>query len=139
MKCVLSACAESASLDRGTNRVSLFNILDATSSLTFPYVIPKLSLLFILQAEAEDGDEEEGYVSLNFEDQEKGKRPIKFDFEGKPRLRLIIAAEGIAINKPGVLRSSVWHKDKEIGAWEIEVTQKNEKDTAAPVADEPAN
>lgn len=134
MKCVLSACAESASLDKATNRVSLFNILDASSSLTFPYVISKLSLLFILQSEAGDGDEQEGFVSLNFEDQEKGKRPIKFDFEGKPRLRLIVAAEGISINKPGVLRSSVWHNDLEIGFWDIEITQKIESDGAVPVA-----
>ena len=129
MKCVLAVCAESASLDKATNSVSLFNIVDAVSYLTFPHVIPKLSLVFIMQREDGDRDEEEGHVSLDFEDQEKGKRPIRFDFEGKPRLRLIVTAEGVSINQPGVLRSSVWYNDEEKGFWEIQISQKLEQAT----------
>jgi len=137
MKCVLAVCAESASLDRSTNSVSIFNIVDSVSYLTFPHVIPKLSLLFIIQSEDGDGDLDEGFVSLDFEDQEKGKRRVIFDFEGKPRLRLIITAEGISIDKPGVLRSSVWHRDKEIGRWEVDVSHKVEQN--APSSSEPVS
>lgn len=133
MKCVLSVCADSAALDKAANTVSLFSIIDVVSTMSFPYSISNLAMLFILKKEAGDRKTATGQITLTFhphdnvEVQEKGSVPVKFDFEGKPNLRVLIRAEGVTIDGPGTLYSRIFQKELLIGEWAIEVNQKTER------------
>lgn len=140
MKCMLSVCADSAALDKAANSVSLFSIIDVVSSLSFPYTLPQLAMLFILKKEAGDHKNATGQVTLTFQPkadgaaaQEKGTVPIKFDFEGKPNLRILIRADGVSLESPGTLYSRIYQKELLLGEWAIEVNQKKER----PAIDRP--
>lgn len=131
MKCVLAVCADSAALDRSSNKVSLFAINDGISTLTFPYVLPSLAILFILRKEKGDRSNAKGEVELFFQpasgdsaEISKGKSPIRFDFEGTPKLRILIRTEGIAIDQTGTLIARIFHKKTVIGEWAMPVAVK---------------
>lgn len=133
MKCILSVCADSAALDKAANTVSLFSIIDVVSTMSFPYSLPNLAMLFILKKETGDRKNATGQIKLTFvskdglDVQEKGSSPVKFDFEGKPNLRILIRTEGVTIDGPGTLYSRIFQKELLIGEWAIDVNQKIER------------
>ncbi len=133
MKCILAVCSSTVSLDKATNLVSLFAIIDGVSALTFPHSLSDLAMLFILKKEDHDAEQATGHVTLTFQpggadagEIEKGRVPVNFDFEGKPKLRVLIRSSGITIESPGTLISRLWHKDLIMGEWLVDVNQKQE-------------
>lgn len=133
MKCILAVCSDTISLDKATNLVSLFGIIDGISALTFPHSLSSLAMLFILKREDSDDEQADGRVTLTFhpsdpkaKPSEKGQIPVNFDFEGKSKLRVLIRSSGITIEGPGALVSRLWDKDLVMGEWVIDVRQQQE-------------
>jgi hypothetical protein len=132
MKCILAVCSDTVSLDKATNSVSLFGIVDGISALTFPHSLPNLAMLFIVKKEGNEAEKGVGHAALTFRPNdeqaeiEKGQVPVNFDFEGKQRLRVLIRSGGITVEEPGTLISRLWNKDILMGEWSIDVTQKQE-------------
>lgn len=132
MKCILAVCSDAVSLDKATNLVSLFGIIDGISALTFPHSLSNLAMLFMIKKEAGDRKGATGQVSLSFQltgsddEVQKGSTPVKFDFEGMSKLRVLIRSNGITLEGPGTLFGRLWHKDEVLGEWAIDVHQQRE-------------
>jgi hypothetical protein len=54
MKVQFSLCAQTASVDRASNRLSIFSVVDHIPALSLPFVLPALTFVSILQSEQEE-------------------------------------------------------------------------------------
>lgn len=117
----LAVCAESVVRDAETNTVSVFNIIEDISTSSFPVGIPKLSALFMLERSARDPERVDCLVTLTRDDQEIGRVTIEGDFGGKLRTRVILFAQGVIIDEPGILTIALTVSGEAMGAWHIPV------------------
>ena len=97
--------AETVSIDKLTNAVSLFNILEEVHSRTFPFLVPKVAVFSLWRKEA--GDEERDWQALLKVTQPSGEardRAINFRFSSSRRHRLIQRISGLPVLTEGDVR-----------------------------------
>src|SRR5688572_5906055 len=98
----LAVSAEAIIRDAETNTISVFSIIEEISAASFPIGIPKLSTLFLLERDQGDPEHIDAIILLSLNDKEIGQATIHSNFEGKLRTRLILVAQGVVIEEPGI-------------------------------------
>lgn len=120
MKSILTVCSEGLSLDRRSNNITVYNILEEISGVGFPLLIQRLFFYSLILKE--DSDEKEAY-DLHFKvsvDREKlFEKTIHINFHKKSRNRIIIEMGGLTIPKIGTLSFTLSHKGKNLGKYSI--------------------
>lgn len=118
MKSILTICSEGIALDRRSNNITVYNILEEIHSIGFPLVIQRL--FFYSWIIREDKDSEEIH-NLHFEVSIDGEKiftqGIRINFNKKPRSRTIIEIGGLAIHKIGNLCFKLSYKSKKLGEY----------------------
>src|SRR5258708_4863406 len=104
----LAVCAESVVRDAERNNISVFNIFEEFSVAEFPAILAKFSTLFILERTEQDPDRVEAAISITLDAEEIGHASMRGDFEGKLRTRLILVAQGLPVEKPGILTTTLF-------------------------------
>lgn len=123
MRCILSLCCESAVVDQIKNRLSVFNIVDDFTVEQFPAVLAKATLVFVVEREEDEEEQFEAILVVSHSGNEVFRSPLDANFLQKNRLRMIPVIQGFVMAAPGVYRSALWYKDRELGYWEFAVTQ----------------
>lgn len=123
MKSNLALCAESSAVDNTSNLLSVFNVIDEVTSPAYPTVIPKLTVLFIVEKEDGDHDSTDAFVTINLNETELIRQPMEIAFAGKKRMRQILIVNGLVINGPGKLTTKMIVGDDVIDSWEIYLIQ----------------
>jgi hypothetical protein len=100
----------------------MFNLIDELSAVSFPVVIPKLTVVVLLTREATEPDKFSGRLVLSF----NGQVPLlnmewPFDFQKKYKARAIGELQGIVIPASGILRASLYDDQKELAGWDIDL------------------
>lgn len=100
-------CAEGVSVDRNSNNVTLFNILEQINPLRLPLALPKMVIYSLF--EREDGDDAvwPADICIYLDDVELVSSPIDYKFQDLPRVRNIFTVGGLPITQPGTLKISV--------------------------------
>lgn len=120
----LMLCAMGVVVDQNTNNVSIFNILESLSSPGFPLFVQKIDLLCVLERDAKDKNKVELELRINNNKAvELFKGPLKVDFQDKFRNRSIVNLNGMAIPNPGKLNFVLYHDNKELAAYSVEINQ----------------
>ena len=119
--------SESVSVDQGTNRVSLFNILEEVTANKFPVDIPQVVVTSAWNREI--GDEDIDYqvkvrISLPGEEEPKDF-PMNVKIESK-RCRIFHGFEHLRIRQPGELKFKVFINDKYTASHTVSI-QKDEQ------------
>lgn len=99
---ILSACSQLVSVDRFTNTLSLFNIIEQINAPTFPFVMPQIFVASIWQrSDAEQGFPFESHIFL-LDPSGKTRQEWKADWVfDQPRHRHLLLAANIEFESPG--------------------------------------
>jgi hypothetical protein len=95
--------SESASIDKETGNVSIFNIFNNLSAPAFPVIMNKIVITVII--ERDDGDSTEGNIELII----KQKNDVGFHqtvpylFKDTPAANLKIQINGFLVKEPGII------------------------------------
>ena len=123
LRCTLAVVAESVVRDAQSNNVSVFNIIEAFGSASFPAILPRLAILFMLTRE--EGDPAQYALSLRISQGDHGEDtfPVDCNFAEHRRSRSIIQLGGLAVRGAGRIRFVLRHEQEELGAWVVDVHQ----------------
>ena len=120
--------SESVSVDQGTNRVSLFNILEEFRPNQFPTSIPQAIVTSAWNYES--GDENIDYqvkVRISLSGEERSQ-DFLMNFKMEPnRYRLFQEIVNIPIQQPGELKFEVFINNKYIASHTVLVQQDEEQ------------
>ena len=99
----LFVVSESSSVDRETNVLSIFNIVDHIDPVSLPLSIPGLVLTIVLIREEGEPETIDGRISIANNEDTIVTLPSKVDFAGKRRTRLSARINGVPVRSPGTL------------------------------------
>jgi hypothetical protein len=103
MKVQFALCAQSASVDRSSNRVSIFNVIDHFAAPSLPIFLPTVTFVSVLECEEQEAMSFKGIldVVLNNEALIRAEIPIQFTLN---RLaRVLVTFNTIPIREEGRL------------------------------------
>ena len=114
------AVAEGATIDRATNRISLFNLMDEIAVPAFPVMIPTMAVANMI---SRDAGEEAVPVRLRITLNEQNLllTDIQLDFQGHLRTRGVVMIQGLIIQQPGNCVVDILFGDNVAGTWTIPV------------------
>jgi hypothetical protein len=121
LRAILCVCCEIAVQDSRTATISLFNLVDELTALSFPVVIPKLTIVAILAREAEDPDRPETRVRGTLNGNVLFDLIMGIEFQGKLRSRAIGEFQGLVLGAPGTLKITITLGTDELASWDIAV------------------
>lgn len=121
MRLLLATCAEAASIDGTTNKLSLFSVVEEIQAASFPTMAPSLAFVLLLEKSNDEPNEIDLRIVGTLNSKELFNLPLKGSFEGKRHLRAVANVLGIPLSGPGTLTLIAKHKKKEIGSWPIQV------------------
>lgn len=97
-------CAQSFAVDRVTNRLSLFNVLDAIQSQNFPVLIPEFVVVVLLTRELADPAQFDSEATFSLDDQVIARVPGQVGFQESVTSRHVIGLQSFPIAHPGQLQ-----------------------------------
>jgi hypothetical protein len=99
--------AQAASIDRFTNRLSLFNIIEGIQSPRFPLLLPECTIALMLRRADNDPNEFDATVAIDAGGNRVGQSVFRVDFDHKPYVRLISNFQNLPILGPGELQITI--------------------------------
>ncbi len=97
----LLLCAENVILDSHTNSLSVINIFEDITPDGLPLMLPKFSILLILEREMEDPRDIELSIKIKLDDFVLYEVNQPTSFQDKLKARSIMTIGGLLIQKPG--------------------------------------
>src|ERR1700685_2269517 len=107
MKVQFALCAQTASVDRASNRISIFNVIDHIPATTLPIILPALTFVSILEKDTHEATTYRGVFEgkINNNVVVRGEVPVSFV---KGRLaRVLLTLNAIPIREYGTLSFSL--------------------------------
>ncbi len=102
----IAICTKRAIQDSQENMLSLVDVIEEINSPAFPFIIPRLSVVWVLEREANDPPTAAGSIVFFNGTQQLNEFPLEIDFQQSNRTRAIFVIAGVAIQQPGTLRIS---------------------------------
>lgn len=123
MNCNLAVCSEGASVDSSSNLLSIFNVIDEITAQAFPTVIPKVTIVFLVEKTEGDPELVPAHLVIRHNERDFVRQPVSIDFQNKLRMRLVVSFVGVVLSAPGDLVAALMINDQELGRWRIAVIQ----------------
>jgi len=131
MKAVYMLCADGVVVDRRTNNVSLFNMMEEINSVGFPLLISKLYAVCLINREANDDDITEAVFEFKLDNQMLLKTNTNINFQHKQKTRAVLEVSGLVIPVPGTLKISLLKDEDVISRNEIVINKIDQTSKAA--------
>jgi hypothetical protein len=96
--------AQSVSVDRFTNRLSIFNVLDQIASPHFPVFLPELCFVVMLQRTANEPNTFDTVIRISNGEAVIGQANMHVDFQGQLVNRSVSNFQGLPIFNPGEIQ-----------------------------------
>lgn len=123
MEVKLILCADSASVDIRHNTFSAFHILEELGAASFPFVLPRLSVIAILERRSDEPPNPEIQLIITLDEQQLFVGPYQANFFNRLTARAIAELQGLVIAHPGTLQAKLIVHDVELGHWTMLVRQ----------------
>lgn|SRR5208282_389727 len=107
MRLQFAIASQSAAVDRFTNRLSLFNILEAIQSPRFPVFLPEAVVVFVLRREASDIEPFDAEITLTLGGNRIGQSRMRVTIGDSPHVRLIANFQNLPILAVGDLEFTI--------------------------------
>jgi len=127
----LFVCAEGVSIDQRTNNLSIFSIFKEIVSVGFPFIFPRLTVVTMLQRDAEDPDPQ-AELRIAHDGKEIFMGPIPVKFQNKPVTRFLFEVGGLALPNPGELEFQIYLDGKKQATYDVMV-----KPPSGPIIQQP--
>lgn len=103
MTVLLALCAGGVSVDRFSNRLSIFNVLEQLPSPSFPVWVPELTFLVVLRRENNEDVRFHTRCQVQLGENMIADNAALVDFEGTNNARLVLNFQGLPVPTPGDL------------------------------------
>jgi len=123
MKVQFALLAQSVSVDRFSNRLSIFNVMESIETPSFPIFVPEPVYLSLLRKEEGDPNICEATLSMSIGGAVVGKSNLHIDFQDSLHCRQIINWQGIPILEPKNLQLQLALPGQQPHTLEIPVTK----------------
>lgn len=119
ISCVLGICADTILIDAALNSLSIVNVYEEISPESFPIVLPRIAAVFELIREQADPERGDGVITFSLGERELMRAPQNIDFQGKLRIRTVVAVHNLIIAGPGLLRVQFVLAGNPLCHWDI--------------------
>jgi hypothetical protein len=104
MRVQFALCAQSASVDRASNRVSIFNVIDHIPATSLPIIIPSVTFVSIFENEKDEpATNFKGVFEAKVNGQLVAKGEVPVSFVNGRLARVILSMNSIPIREHGIL------------------------------------
>ena len=121
MRLVLFACCDHAIVDSRTNRLSVVNFLDTFRPVSFPVVIPLITLVIWTEREKGDGETDELTAEWKLGRKQVASLPIAIRYQGASKTMTVVEVRSIRIDRPGMLEIALRRGRRRLGHWSLTV------------------
>lgn len=104
MKVQFALCAQSASVDRASNRLSIFNVIDHFPASTLPIVIPSLTFVSVIESDKDEGSNVKAMLEISSNTGLVAGVEIPINFVNGRLARVIVTFQGIPIRESGPVK-----------------------------------
>lgn len=103
MKVRLALCAEGSSVDKATNKLSIFNVIDKMNSMTYPLFMPKLCFVFAVDREENENLPTSATLRVLSAESIVSELRVPMSFSPDGSSRSVANLNNLVIPKPGKL------------------------------------
>jgi hypothetical protein len=103
MTSLLFVVSEGASVDRNSNALSIFNMMEEINPVGLPLIIPTLVVIQVVEREDSDPDELRGHLTITNNERSPNGFPSDILFHGNRRARLTVRINGLPVHEAGTL------------------------------------
>ena len=96
--------ADSVVRDASTNRLSVFNIHEQFRPTGFPVLVPRFTVLAVLDREPGDPETVPCRLKIVLEPDVLFDQPVEVNFSGENLTRALMEFQGLLVPRPGALR-----------------------------------
>jgi hypothetical protein len=127
--------AEKAILDKGTNKLSLINLLDGFQSVSFPFLIPEFVLVLKTERDiTQDPSQVEIEIIIKQGTTILLTNKLRVDYEDKSGNNLFLTVNGFVVMEPLPIDVIYRIGDKEIASMQVEIKDIRPKTEAKSVS-----
>lgn len=101
MRVQFALCAQTASIDRATNRLSIFNVIDQFPATTLPVVIPALTFVSVIVSDKNESTNVKGTLTVTTNKQFLGGFDVPIAFTDGRLARVVLNFQGVPIQEAG--------------------------------------
>lgn len=123
MKLDFVCCCQLYSVDQRTNVLSVFGLIEEVGSPTFPFVIPKLSLIAVFEKASDESATPTVSIRVTINEQQVFGQDSNLDFQSLNRIRVLADINGLVVPSPGSLVISLSRDEVTYGSWKIVAKQ----------------
>jgi len=128
IKCTLLVASQWAILDKFTNLLSLYNILEAFTVSKFPTNLSEITAMSFIERNTQDPEEIEIVAKVCIWEQVIQEQQVKVNFNGKLKHKRLYKIAGIKLEEwSEELSISIYHKNEEINRYKIDIIHKPKK------------
>ncbi|MGA9791486.1 MAG: hypothetical protein WBQ43_12410 [Terriglobales bacterium] len=107
MRAQFSVVSQSVAVDRFTNRLSLFNIIEAFQAPRFPLLIPEVVIVSFVRRDENEPNVFETDLVVNLNGNRIGMSHLHVNFEGRLYVRLIANFQNLPVLTAGDLEFTI--------------------------------
>jgi hypothetical protein len=101
MRVQFALCAQTASIDRSSNRLSIFNVIDHFPASALPIVIPAITFVSIIESDTDESANVKGVLEIIVKNVLMGKMELPITFVNGRLARVVVNCQGLPIREPG--------------------------------------
>jgi hypothetical protein len=101
MRVQFALCAQTASVDRSSNRLSIFNVIDHYPASTLPIVIPAITFVSIIESDKDESPNVKGVLEISTKGGLVAKVELPIAFVNGKLARVVVNFQGIPVREAG--------------------------------------
>lgn len=117
-------CAKGVLIDRTTNNVSVFEILERIGAPGFPLIMSEITIYNLLERKESESNQANCELKMSIDGLDIPPiTDIVVDFLGNQRNRLTLNLQGLNVPKPGTLKFTLFCNGKALDSCELSFVQ----------------
>jgi hypothetical protein len=133
MRVQFALCAQSASVDRTSNRVSIFGVIDHLPVSTFPIVVPNVTFVSVIENDKGGESSIRGSLEISTKRGVVSQFDIPIYFTNNRLARVVVNFQGIPVNEPTPLTFRLKISDQTTAEIMFQVINVASKEAIQPV------
>jgi len=122
MKIIFATCSEGVAVDRYTNKLSIFSVIDKVASFAFPFWLPRVCVAIAAQKEEGDDDRIAAKLTILLGGSRIAETDAILPFQKDGTARIVLNFN-LAIPSPGLLQLRLDTATAQLELYQITVTQ----------------
>jgi hypothetical protein len=101
MRVQFALCAQTASIDRSSNRLSIFNVIDHFPASALPIVIPAITFVSIIESDKDESSNVKGILEISASKILVAKLELPITFVNGRLARVVVNFQGVPVREAG--------------------------------------